>query len=71
MGARHRRIPGPDEKLAHIPVAISSVSLEIDLCHDGRRNIAAIILESAAAAKQAQRVLSDLAPRAPPFHDEE
>src|SRR6267378_3527944 len=60
-----------DEKLAHITVAISCVSLEIDPGQDGHRNIAAILVETAGIAKQAQRILSSLAPRAPPPHNQE
>ena len=71
MGSRCRLRPSLDEKLAHITVAISSVSLEIDLCHDGHRKIASILIETAGVTKQAQRILNHLAPRAPPFHDQE
>ena len=59
------------EKLAHITVAISSMCFKVDLCNDGHCKITAILVETAGITKQAQRVLSHLAPRAPPFHDQE
>ena len=66
-----RRVCGAGEEFARIPVAVLRMSLEIDLCHDGRRKIAALVLDAPAVAKQAQGVLSDIPPRAPPFDDEE
>src|ERR1700758_2599465 len=59
------------EKLADISVAISSVALEIHLCHEGAHTIAIILVEAAAVTKQAQRILSHLAPRTSPFSDQE
>src|SRR5258705_9986473 len=60
----------PREKLADITIAISGVPLEIDLCHDSTYTITVILVEAAGVAKQAQRILRHLAPRAPPFYDQ-
>jgi len=63
--------PMPCEKFAHITIAISRMSFEIDLRQDGHRRIAALSIETTAVTKQVQRIRNHLAPRAPPFHNQE
>ena len=60
-----------DDNLADITVAISSVSLEIDLCHDDRHSITRILTKATGVTEPTQRILSQLAPSASLFHDEE
>jgi hypothetical protein len=61
----------PCENFADIAIAISRVSFEIDLRQDGHRRIAGLSIETTAVTQQVQRILNHLAPRAPPFHNQE
>src|SRR5260370_38598578 len=48
--------PALREKFADVAVAISSWSLEIDLCHDSDRQIRTILFEASGVTKRAQRI---------------
>jgi hypothetical protein len=67
-GCSRARVAALYEKLAYVAVPISSVPFEIDLRQDGERKIAVIHVEVIDVTKQAQCILSDLTPRACPFH---
>src|SRR5258708_4741599 len=58
------------QELAGIAKPVASVLLQIDLGHDGGRELAQILVATG-AAEQTECVLRDVSPGGSPFHDEQ